>query len=104
MAELFHPKKRMKLEAGSLSPRSVDSEKGKKFDRRKKRTESQCQRNDSVDNEGEKSPVGQDVSESVEVSFQGSEAEITEEKKKIDGDIGKKLKKKRGRRPLGGRQ
>ncbi|PSN55980.1 hypothetical protein C0J52_02156 [Blattella germanica] len=100
VAELFHPKKRIKLEPGSTPPRvSSEPEKGKKIEKGKKRKENSSE---GAENEGEKSSVSLDTNDSVEDSVQGSELEITMEEKKVDEETVGKPKKKNSSKSTGG--
>lgn len=104
VVELFHPKKRLRLdpEASSSKP-SSEVEKGKKAEKGKKRKENCNNVNDGDDNEGEKSYVNVETSGALQESVQGSEIVDTLEERKVRVDAVGRQKKKIGARSKGGR-
>lgn len=97
VAELFHPKKRLKLDPElSASNSSLEVEKGKKAEKRKQRNESHSNVNDVGENEGGKNYVSVDTSETVEKSVHGSKVDETAEDSKGNENAVGRPKKKTG--------
>lgn len=100
VAELFHPKKRLKLDPElSASNSSLEVEKGKKVERGKQRIESHSNVNDVGDNEGEKNYVSVDTSGTLEKSLHGSKVDETaEDSQGSENAVGRPKKKTGGGR------
>jgi hypothetical protein len=103
VVELFHPKKRLKLDPElSALKSSSDIEKGKKVEKGKQYNESRGSVYDVGDNEGEKSYVRVDTSGSLEESVHGSKVDEAVESSQGSEDAVGRLKKKTGARSGGG--
>jgi len=100
VVELFHPKKRLKLDPElSASNASLEVEKGKKAEKGKHRNESHSSVNDVGDNEGEKNYVSVDTSGTLEKSVHGSKVDETaEDSQGNENAIGRPKKKTGGGR------
>jgi hypothetical protein len=97
VVELFHPKKRPKLDPElSASNSSLEVQKGKKVEKGKQRSESQSSVNDAGDNEGEKSYVSVDTSATPEKSVHGSKIDETAEDNQGNENAVGRPKKKTG--------
>ena len=97
VAELFHPKKRLKLDPElSASNSSLEVEKGKKVERGKQRNESHSSVNDVGDNEGEKNYVNVDASGTLEKSVHGFKVDETAEDSQGNENAAGRPKKKIG--------
>jgi len=101
VAELFHPKKRPKLDPElSASNSSLEVEKGKKVEKGKQRNESHSSVNDVGDNEGEKNYVNVDTSGTLEKSVRGSKVDETaEDSQGNENAVGRPKKKTGGGTP-----
>jgi hypothetical protein len=100
VVELFHPKKRQKLDPElSASNASLEVEKGKKVEKGKQRESHICSVNDVGDNEGEKNYVSVDTSGTLEKSVHGSKVnETAEDSQGSENAIGRPKKKTGGGR------
>lgn len=100
VVELFHPKKRPKLDPElSASNSSLEVEKGKKVEKGKQRNECQSSVSDVGDNEGEKSYISVDTSGALEKSVHGSKAdEMAEDSQDNENAVGRPKKKMGGGR------
>jgi hypothetical protein len=100
VVELFHPKKRLKLDPElSASNSSLEVEKGKKVEKGKQRNESHSSVNDVGDSEGEKSYISVDTSGTLEKAVHGSKVdETTEDSQGNESAVGRPKKKSGGGR------
>jgi hypothetical protein len=100
VVELFHPKKRPKLDPElSASISSLVVEKVKKVEKGKQRNECQSSVSDVGDNEGEKSYISVDTSGALEKSVHGSKAdEMAEDSQDNENAVGRPKKKMGGGR------
>jgi hypothetical protein len=97
VVELFHPKKRLKLDPELSSLKSSSAvEKGRKVEKGKQRNESHSSVNDDGDNEGEKSYVSMDTSGTLEECVHGSKVDETVEDSQGSEDAVGRPKKKTG--------
>jgi hypothetical protein len=97
VAELFHPKKRLKLDPElSCLKSSSEVEKGKKVEKGKQYNDSHNSMGDFGDNEGEKSYVRVDTSGTVEECVHGSKVDKTVEDSQGSEDAVCRPKKKSG--------
>lgn len=104
VVELFHPKKRLKLdlETSSAKP-SPEVEKRNKVDKRKKRKESGNVADDGRENEGEKKDINVDTNGTVHEAIEGSKIDEIADEKQVDEDSLARPKKKIIPRSGGGR-
>jgi len=99
VVELFHPKKRLKLDPElSASNSSLEVEKGKKVEKGKQH-DSRSSVNDVGDNEGEKNYVSVDTSGTLEKSVHGSKVDETaDDSQGSENAVGRSKKKTGGGR------
>jgi hypothetical protein len=102
VVELFHPKKRLRLDPESSSSKSLPEIERRKAEKGNKHKESYSIANDD-DNEGEKSYIDTDKNATPQESVQVSEIDETVEERKVDEDAVGRSKKKTGARSRGGR-
>lgn len=94
VVELFHPKKRLKLDPeASSSKSSSDVEKRKKAEKGKGRKESYSAVSDGHDNEGEKKYINVDTNGTVHEAIEGSEVDETVEERQVDDSLARPKKK-----------
>lgn len=104
VVELFHPKKRLKLDPEvSSSKSSSEVEKRKKAEKGKRRKESYSAVSDGHDNEGEKKHISADKNGTVHEAVEGSKIDETVEERQVDEDSMARPKKKIMPRSGGGR-
>lgn len=107
VAELFHPKKRLRLDPESSSSKSLPEIERRKAEKGNKHKESYNNTNDiddgddDDDNEGEKSYIDTDTNVTLQESVQVSEIDETVEKR-VDEDTVSGSKKKAGASSRGG--
>jgi hypothetical protein len=95
VVELFHPKKRLKLDPELSANSSLEGEKGKKVEKGKQH-ESHSSVNDDGDKEGEKNYVSVDTSGTLEKSVHGSKVDETAEDSHGSENAVSRPKKKSG--------
>jgi hypothetical protein len=103
VAELFHPKKRLKLDPESSSTKSLLEIERRKAEKGNKRKESCSTVNDGDDNEGEKKYINMDTNASPQESVQDSEIDETVDERKVVEDAVSRSRKKNEARSEGGR-
>lgn len=103
VAELFHPKKRLKLDPESSSTKSLPEIERRKAEKGNKHKESCSTVNDGDDNEGEKKYINMDTNVTPQESVQDSEIDETVDERKVVEDAVSRSKKKNEARSEGGR-
>ncbi|XP_023708099.1 uncharacterized protein LOC111864808 isoform X3 [Cryptotermes secundus] len=103
VVELFHPKKRQKLDPdASSSKSSSEVERRKKAEKGKRCKESDSAVSDGHGNEGEKKYINVDTNGTVHEAIEGSKIDETVEGRQVDEDSLARPKKKIVRRSGGG--
>lgn len=103
VVELFHPKKRLKLDPDASSKSSSELERRKKAEKGKRCKESDSAVSDGHGNEGEKKYINVDTNGTVHEAVEGSKIDETVEERQVDEDSLARPKKKIVPRSGGGR-